>query len=76
MLRTRDPPKVRYSTPMNAWMGLGYIIAGIIQCITIIWIPFGIASFKLAGLALVPFDKTVVTAGKPLPPQARVDLAL
>jgi uncharacterized membrane protein YccF (DUF307 family) len=39
-------------------------------------IPFGIASFKLAGLALVPFGKTVVTAGAPLPPNATVDLSM
>lgn len=42
--------------------------------ITIIGIPFGIASFKLAGLALVPFGKTVVRAGVPLPPGTQVFL--
>lgn len=45
-----------------------------LQMITIIGIPFGIASFKLAGLALVPFGKTVVRAGVPLPPGTQVFL--
>ena len=45
--------------------GLGSAIAwvttGIIWCITIIGIPFGKQCFKLAGLSLFPFGKTVVT---------------
>ncbi len=58
------------------WLAIGHVITGMLLCITIIGIPFGVASFKLAGLALVPFGKTVVTAGAPLPPEARVYLAL
>jgi uncharacterized membrane protein YccF (DUF307 family) len=48
------------------WLAIGYVIAGIISCILIITIPFGIASFRLAGYALWPFGRTVVrkpTAG-------------
>ncbi|MFW0789862.1 YccF domain-containing protein [Gordonia sp. CPCC 205333] len=48
------------------WMALGYLIAGIICCILIITIPFGIASFRMANYALWPFGRTVVrkpTAG-------------
>lgn len=48
------------------WMALGYIAAGIICCILIITIPFGIASFRIAVYALWPFGRTVVrkpTAG-------------
>jgi uncharacterized membrane protein YccF (DUF307 family) len=48
------------------WMALGYIAAGILNCIFIVTIPFGIASFRLAGYALWPFGRTVVakpTAG-------------
>jgi uncharacterized membrane protein YccF (DUF307 family) len=45
-------------------------------CLTIIGIPFGIASFKLAGLALVPFGKMIVKAGAPLPPNATVYLVV
>ena len=48
------------------WMALGYVAAGIICCILIITIPFGIASFRIAAYALWPFGRTVVrkpTAG-------------
>ncbi len=48
------------------WLALGYVVAGIICCILIITIPFGIASFRIAGYALWPFGRTVVdkpTAG-------------
>jgi len=42
------------------WMALGYVVAGIICCILIITIPFGIASFRIAAYALWPFGKRVV----------------
>ncbi|MCJ0904962.1 YccF domain-containing protein [Rhodococcus sp. ARC_M6] len=48
------------------WLALGYFIAGIICCILIITIPFGIAAFRIGIYALWPFGKTVVdkpTAG-------------
>ncbi|NLG55519.1 MAG: YccF domain-containing protein [Rhodococcus sp.] len=48
------------------WLALGYFLAGIICCILIITIPFGIASFRIGVYALWPFGKTVVdkpTAG-------------
>lgn len=38
-----------------------YIIAGIINCITIIGIPFGIQAFKLAGISLWPVGRRVVS---------------
>ena len=47
-------------------LALGYVIAGIICCILIITIPFGIASFRIANYALWPFGRTTVrnpTAG-------------
>ena len=40
---------------------LGYFFGGIILCITIIGIPFGLQCFKLAGLVLWPFGKQVVS---------------
>lgn len=43
------------------WLALGYVLAGIIAFIFIITIPFGIASFRLAGYALWPFGRTVVS---------------
>jgi uncharacterized membrane protein YccF (DUF307 family) len=42
------------------WLALGYVIAGLICFILIITIPFGIASFRIAGYALWPFGRTVV----------------
>lgn len=42
------------------WLAVGYVIAGMICCILIITIPFGIASFRIAGYALWPFGRTVV----------------
>ena len=50
------------------WMAIAYVITGIIACILIITIPFGIASFRIAGFALWPFGRTMVnkpTAGAP-----------
>ena len=42
---------------------LGYFIGGILLCVTIIGIPWGIQCFKLAELVLWPFGKTVVSDG-------------
>jgi uncharacterized membrane protein YccF (DUF307 family) len=42
------------------WLALGHLSTGIILCLTIIGIPLGVASFKMAGAALVPFGKEVV----------------
>ena len=42
------------------WMAIGYVLAGIICCILIVTIPFGIASFRIAGYVLWPFGRTVV----------------
>lgn len=38
-----------------------YLIAGVLNCITIIGIPFGLQSFKLAGLSFWPVGRRVVT---------------
>jgi uncharacterized membrane protein YccF (DUF307 family) len=38
-----------------------YLFGGIILCITIVGIPFGIQCIKLAGLALFPFGKAIET---------------
>ncbi|NDV81000.1 YccF domain-containing protein [Bacteroides sp. 51] len=52
------------------WIFLGgfaicvsHLVFGLILCITIIGIPFGRQHFKLAGLALTPFGKTIVDKG-------------
>jgi uncharacterized membrane protein YccF (DUF307 family) len=47
-------------------MAIAYVLAGIICCILIITIPFGIASFRIANYALWPFGRTIIrreTAG-------------
>ena len=41
-------------------MAVSYAIAGVVMCLLIITIPFGIASFRIAGYALWPFGRTVV----------------
>jgi len=43
------------------WLAIAHVIAGILLCITIIGIPFGMASFKLAGLAIAPLGREIVT---------------
>lgn len=42
------------------WLFLGYLAAGALWCITIIGIPFGLASFRIGIFALWPFGRTVV----------------
>ncbi len=41
------------------WIALTHLFFGILLCITIIGIPFGRQHFKMAGLALTPFGKTI-----------------
>ncbi|GAA1236979.1 YccF domain-containing protein [Prauserella halophila] len=41
------------------WLALGYLIAGIVCCIFIVTIPFGLASFRIARYALWPFGRTI-----------------
>ena len=43
------------------WLFIGYTITAVILCITIIGIPFGIESWKLAKLLVMSFGKTVDT---------------
>src|ERR687897_993305 len=48
------------------WLAIGYAVAGIVMCLLVITIPFGIQAFKLAGYSLWPFGRVVVkkpTAG-------------
>lgn len=42
------------------WLAAAYLVAGLIACVTIIGIPFGIAAFRLAGFVLWPFGRTAV----------------
>ena len=48
------------------WLFLGYLAAGIVLCILILTIPWGIASFRIGLYALWPFGREIVakpTAG-------------
>src|SRR3954447_17424474 len=38
---------------------LEYLIGGLLLCMTIVGIPFGVQCFKIAGLGLVPFGKEI-----------------
>lgn len=40
-------------------LALGYLISGLLTCITIIGIPFGIQSFKMMKLAFAPFGANI-----------------
>ena len=42
------------------WMAIAYVFFGVLACILIVTIPFGIASFRIAGYALWPFGRTVI----------------
>lgn len=42
------------------WMAIGYVVAGLVACVLIITIPFGLAAFRIAGFALWPFGRRVV----------------
>ncbi len=43
-------------------IALSYAVAGVLLCITIVGIPFGIQAFKFIPLAISPFGKDVVKA--------------
>ncbi len=44
----------------GVWAALGYVLGGVLCCITIVGIPFGVQSFKLAGAVIAPFGKEIV----------------
>lgn len=44
---------------------LGYVLAGIVACLFIVTIPFGLASFRIAGFVLWPFGREVIAVGRP-----------
>jgi len=39
------------------WIALSHLLLGVLLCITLIGIPFGIQHFKLMQLAFMPFGK-------------------
>ena len=45
------------------WQGLGWTLAGVLWCVTIVGIPVGRQCFKFAGLSFFPFGKEVYFGG-------------
>jgi uncharacterized membrane protein YccF (DUF307 family) len=48
------------------FLALGYALAGVVCCVLIITIPFGLAAFRMANYTLWPFGRTTIpkpTAG-------------
>ena len=43
------------------WIAITHAIFGLILCITIIGIPFGLQHFKLTAIALSPFGRDIVS---------------
>jgi uncharacterized membrane protein YccF (DUF307 family) len=62
----RETPAVRtilnilWLVLAGLWLAIAYVVAGVLLCITLIGIPFGVQAFKLAGYALWPFGRTLV----------------
>ncbi|TAL55275.1 YccF domain-containing protein [Pandoraea sp.] len=45
----------------GVWIAIVHTISGIVCCVTLVGIPFGLQHFKLAGLAIAPIGKAVVS---------------
>ena len=45
----------------GVWLAIGHVSSALLNFVTIIGIPFGIQHLKLAGIALAPIGKTVVS---------------
>ncbi|MEY2959853.1 MAG: hypothetical protein RLZZ01_2421 [Actinomycetota bacterium] len=45
----------------GAFLAFGYVLSGLLLCLTVIGVPFGLQAFKLAGLAFAPFGKQIVS---------------
>ena len=48
------------------WLMLGWGIAGLLWCVTVIGLPVGVQCFKIAGFAAMPFGREVQTGGSPI----------
>ena len=48
---------------LHGWLlALAYLVAGVVACLLVVTIPFGLALFRLAGFAAWPFGRTTVPA--------------
>lgn len=46
---------------IGVWLAIGHLVSAVCCVITVIGIPFAIQHIKLAGLALAPIGKTIVS---------------
>ena len=47
------------------WLALGHIVTGVMLCLSVIGIPFGIANFKLIPVSLFPLGREIVPTDQP-----------
>jgi uncharacterized membrane protein YccF (DUF307 family) len=47
------------------WLALGHIVTGLVLCLTLIGIPFGVANFKLIPVSLFPLGREIVPTDQP-----------
>ena len=52
------------------WLAIGYVLAGVVLCVLIITIPFGVACFRLAAFVVWPFGRAVVRKSEAGAPSA------
>jgi uncharacterized membrane protein YccF (DUF307 family) len=43
------------------WLAIVHLVTGVVLCLTIIGIPFGLANFKLITVSLRPFGREIVS---------------
>ena len=53
------------------WLSITHSVVGLINCISVVGIPFGLANFKLAKVAFAPLGKTVVSSAVAKEAEAR-----
>lgn len=56
-------------------IALEYLLAGVLLCLTVVGLPFGLQAFKLAGLGLMPFGKDIQEVPRSAPGAALGTLA-
>lgn len=59
----RIPLNILWFVFGGLWACLCHIFFGVLLCITILGIPWGKQHFKMAGLSLAPFGKSVTLGG-------------
>ena len=53
-----DDTLARFRELTAGWsLFLGYLLAGILACLLVVTIPFGLASFRIAGFVIWPFGQ-------------------